>query len=394
MRWLIFTDKHGEHLNMSWRCFSFRINNLKNNREGNMKNNKSKSLINSFIGVFAVFALMMTFSFQQVSAAEKIRWKVQSTFNTGWPALGDPIARLADTLDKATDGRIQLKVYEPGKILPPLEISPSISKGDLPAAYNYMAYDQGRIPAAVLFAAVPFGMEPWEYAAWWFEGEGSKLANDIYNKQNIKVLLCSTIGPETAGWYRNPITSLDDLKGLKIRFSGLGGMVLNEIGASATLMAGGEIFAALEKGTLDATEYSMPAIDEVLGFHKITKFNLFPGWHQVSTSTHFMVNLDLWKKIGPADQALFEMACTAAAMRAITTGEFLQGKQIASFPSKGVTAARLPDSVLRELQKVSAKVMAEQSAKDADFKKVWNSQQAFMKEYDVWQKWGYLPRNF
>jgi TRAP-type mannitol/chloroaromatic compound transport system substrate-binding protein len=379
---------------MSWRYFSLRTNNLKNNREGNMKNNKSKSLINSFIGVFAVFALMMTFSFQQVSAAEKIRWKVQSTFNTGWPALGDPIARLADTLDKATDGRIKLKVYEPGKILPPLEISPSISKGDLPAAYNYMAYDQGRIPAAVLFAAVPFGMEPWEYAAWWFEGEGSKLANDIYNKQNIKFLLCSTIGPETAGWYRNPITSLDDLKGLKIRFSGLGGMVLNEIGASATLMAGGEIFAALEKGTLDATEYSMPAIDEVLGFHKITKFNLFPGWHQVSTSTHFMVNLDLWKKIGAADQALFEMACTAAAMRAITTGEFLQGKQIASFPSKGVTAARLPDSVLRELQKVSAKVMAEQSAKDADFKKVWNSQQAFMKEYDVWQKWGYLPRNF
>jgi len=139
-----------------------------------------------------------------------------------------------------------------------------------------MAYDQGRIPAAVLFAAVPFGMEPWEYAAWWFEGEGSKLANDIYNKQNIKVLLCSTIGPETAGWYRNPITSLDDLKGLKIRFSGLGGMVLNEVGASATLMAGGEIFAALEKGTLDATEYSMPAIDEVLGFHKITKIQPVP----------------------------------------------------------------------------------------------------------------------
>ena len=355
---------------------------------------KMKKLIKTSVSLFAVFALMVTFSLQQVSAADKIRWKVQSTFNTGWPALGDPVARLSDTLDRAPDGRIKLKVYEPGKILPPLEISPSISKGDLPAAYNYMAYDQGRIPAAVLFAAVPFGMEPWEYAAWWFEGEGSKLANEIYNKSNIQVLLCSTIGPETAGWYRNPITSLADLKGLKIRFSGLGGMVLNEIGASATLMAGGEIFAALEKGTLDATEYSMPAIDEVLGFHKITKFNLFPGWHQVSTSTHFMINLDLWKKMGAADQALFEMACTAAAMRAITTGEYLQGKQIQSFPSKGVTAARLPDSVLRELQKVSARVMKEESAKDADFKRVWESQQAFMKEYDVWQKWGYLPRNF
>ncbi len=387
MKWLIFTEKHGERSKMSWEC-SLILKQLKT-REGNMK-----KLIKASFSFFAVFTLMITFSLQQVTAAEKIRWKVQSTFNTGWPALGDPVARLSDTLDRATDGRIKLKVYEPGKILPPLEISPSISKGDLPAAYNYMAYDQGRIPAAVLFAAVPFGMEPWEYAAWWFEGEGAKLANEIYNKQNIQVLLCSTIGPETAGWYRNPITSLADLKGLKIRFSGLGGMVLNEIGASATLMAGGEIFAALEKGTLDATEYSMPAIDEVLGFHKITKFNLFPGWHQVSTSTHFMINLDLWKKMGAADQALFEMACTAAAMRAITTGEFLQGKQIGTFPSKGVTAARLPDSVLRELQKVSARVMKEESAKDADFAKVWASQQAFMKEYDVWQKWGYLPRNF
>ena len=121
---------------------------------------KSKSLMKSFVSILAVFALMITFSFQQVNAAEKIRWKVQSTFNTGWPALGDPVARLADTLDKATDGRIKLKVYEPGKILPPLEISPSISKGDLPAAYNYMALDQGIIPAAVLFAAVPLGMEP------------------------------------------------------------------------------------------------------------------------------------------------------------------------------------------------------------------------------------------
>ena len=103
-----------------------------------------KKLIKTSVSFFAVFALMITFSLQQVNAAEKIRWKVQSTFNTGWPALGDPVARLSDTLDRATDGRIKLKVYEPGKILPPLEISPSISKGDLPAAYNYMAYDQGR----------------------------------------------------------------------------------------------------------------------------------------------------------------------------------------------------------------------------------------------------------
>ncbi len=348
-------------------------------------------------GLLFAAAAALLFAFAPVgeaSAQDKIRWKVQSTFNTGWPALGDPIANVAKMLKDATDGRIQLKVYEPGKIVPPLEISPSISSGDLPAAYNYLAYDQGRIPSAVLFSAVPFGMEPWEYAAWWFEGEGSKLAEEIYHKRNIHPLLCSTIGPETAGWYRKPIKSLDDLKGLKIRFSGLGGMVLNKIGASATLMAGGEIFAALEKGTLDATEYSMPAIDEVLGFHKIAKYNLFPGWHQVSTSTHLLINLDEWKKLSPSDQALFKMACTAATMRAITTGEALQGKQIMTFEEKGVTPAKLPDSVIQELKRVTAEVMAEEAAKDADFKRVWESQQEFSKQYQVWKNWGYLPRDF
>ncbi len=326
-------------------------------------------------------------------AQEKIRWKVQATFNTGWPALGDPIARVSKTLKEVTDGRINLKIFEPGKIVPPLEISPSISRGDLPAAYNYMAYDQGRIPAAVLFSAVPFGMEPWEYAAWWFEGDGSKLAEEIYHKENIHPLLCSTIGPETAGWFRKPIKSLDDLKGLKIRFSGLGGMVLDRIGASATLMAGGEIFAALEKGTLDATEYSMPAIDEILGFYKIAKFNLFPGWHQPSTSTHLMINLDKWNAMGKADQALFEMACTAATMRALTTGEALQGAQIKSFPGKGVTAAKLPDEVIEELKKTAAEVMKEEAAKDANFAKVWESQKAFHADYQVWKELGYLPRD-
>jgi len=355
----------------------------------------TKLIKKSAVAVIGVAAISVAaFSTGPANAAEKIRWKVQSTFNTSWPALGDPIARLAKTLDRATAGRIKLKVYEPGKIVPPLEITPSISSGDLPAAYNYLAYDQGRIPSAVLFSAVPFGMEPWEYAAWWFEGEGAKLAAEIYHKRNVHPLLCSTIGPETAGWYRKPIKSLDDLKGLKIRFSGLGGMVLNEIGASATLMAGGEIFAALEKGTLDATEYSMPAIDEILGFHKIAKYNLFPGWHQVSTSTHFLINLDNWKKLSDADRGLFEMACTTATMRAITTGEALQGKQIKSFPSKGVTAAKLPDSVIQELKRVSAKVMDQEAAKDADFKRVWESQQAFHADYQVWKEMGYLPRNF
>jgi len=347
------------------------------------------------IGIAAVGALCSgAITATPALAQDKINWKVQATFNTGWPGLGDPIARVSDMLKRATNGRINLKVYEPGKIVPPLEISPSISAGSLPAAYNYMAYDQGRIPSAVLFSAVPFGLEPQEYAAWWFEGEGSALAEEVYHASNIHPLLCSTIGPETAGWFRKPINSLDDLKGLKIRFSGLGGQVLDRVGASATLMAGGEIFAALEKGTLDATEYSMPAIDEILGFHKIAKYNLFPGWHQPSTSTHLMINLDMWNGLADSDKALFEMACTAATLRAYTLGESLQGAQIKSFADKGVTAAKLPDSVINELKATAAIIMQEESEKDPMFAKIWASQQAFHDDYQVWKELGYFPRDF
>lgn len=356
---------------------------------------KMRGVTRGALGLAAVSAFCLgAVATTPTLAQDKINWKVQATFNTGWPALGDPIARVSDMLKRATDGRINLKIFEPGKIVPPLEISPSISAGSLPAAYNYMAYDQGRIPSAVLFSAVPFGLEPQEYAAWWFEGEGSGLAEEVYHAANIHPLLCSTIGPETAGWFRKPINSLDDLKGLKIRFSGLGGQVLDRIGASATLMAGGEIFAALEKGTLDATEYSMPAIDEILGFHKIAKFNLFPGWHQPSTSTHLMINLDMWNALSDSDQALFEIACTAATLRAYTVGEALQGAQIKSFADKGVTAARLPDSVIDELKATAAIIMKEESDKDPMFAKIWASQQAFREDYQIWKELGYFPRDF
>ena len=323
-----------------------------------------------------------------------IHWRVPVAFGTNLPALGDNILIVAEMIEKATNKRIKFEIFEPGMIVPPFSITEGVKGKKIDAGYTWVGYDSGKIPATPLISAVPFGMEPWEYAAWWFEGEGHTLAQELYHAQNIHPLLCSTIGPETAGWFRTPIEQLSDLEGLKIRFSGLGGMVLNRIGASATLMAGGEIFGALEKGTLDATEYSMPAIDEILGFYKIAKYNLFPGWHQPSTSTHFMINLDKWNALSSADQALFEMACTAATMRALTTGEALQGAQIKSFEGKGVTAAKLPDDVIAELKRVAGEVMAEEAAKDADFKRIWESQQAFHADYQVWKEWGYLPRDF
>lgn len=356
--------------------------------------NKATTKLRSSVIKATLAGVIATSMSTALQAEDNVRWKVQSVFGTHLPALGDPIAQVAKQLKQASDGSVQFKVYEPGKIVPPFAISEAVKNKQIPAGLYLLGYDQGKIPASGLFSNVPFGMEPWEYASWWYEGEGQKLAQDLYAKHNIHPVLCGVIGPETAGWFREEMKSIDDFKGLKIRFAGLGGQVLQKAGASVTSMPSGEIFPALEKGAIDATEFSMPAIDQLLGFDKVAKNNYFPGWHQTFTANHLIVNKEVWDNLDSSKQAMIDMACTAGTLRALTRGESLQGAIVNGFKEKGVTARTLNDKLLTDLKGLTNQVMQEQSAKDADFKRVYESQQAFMLEYKSWKKLAYLPRNF
>jgi TRAP-type mannitol/chloroaromatic compound transport system substrate-binding protein len=327
-------------------------------------------------------------------AGEKIRWKVPIAFSSTLPGLGDTILYVSEQIETMSGGDIQLKVYEPGKLVPAFQILDAVKDRKTEAGYTWVGYDQGKIPASPLFAAVPFGLEPWEFTAWWYEGGGQKLAEDIFAKHNTHPILCSILGPEAAGWFRKEIKSLNDLKGLKIRFAGLGGKVMQKLGASVTVLPAGEIFPALEKGALDATEFSMPAIDEKLGFYKVANNYYFPGWHQVYTAEHLLVNLDLWKKASKQSRAAIDTGCTAGVMRGLSKGEFVQVAAMKSFKDKGVKARVLPEPVLRELEKITDEVMKEESAANADFKRVYDSQRAFSKAYKEWKERAYLPRSW
>ena len=201
-------------------------------------------------------------------------------------------------------------------------------------------------------------------------------------------------GPETAGWFREPITKLSDVAGLKIRFAGLGGKVIERLGASVTMLPAGEIFQALEKGAIDATEFALPIVDQALGFSRVAKFNYYPGWHQPFTATHFIVNLEVWETLAEVDKHLLTTTCTAAVTRNLARSEALQGAVIAGFPDIGVTAERLPEDLLRELNRVSDEVLEEEAAKNADFAAILKSQQLFETEYQHWKRLAYLPRDF
>ncbi len=326
-------------------------------------------------------------------AGEHVRWKVQSAFATNLPIAGDTIMYVSKRLEDMSGGAIQLKVYEPGKLAPAFSILDAVKDRKVEAGFTFIGYDQGKIPSAPLFAARPFGLEPWEFTAWWYEGGGRQLGEEIYAAHNVHPILCTIFGPEAAGWFRHEIKSADDIKGLKIRFAGIGGQVMQKMGASVTVLPAGEIFPALEKGALDATEFSMPAIDEKLGFDKIAKNYYFPGWHQIHTAQYLLVNLDLWKKLDIGSKAAIDTACTAGVMRSLSKGEYLQPQAMKNFAAKGVTARVLPEKLLKALEKVTDEVLLEEAAKDPGFKKVLESQRAFEANYKIWKDKAYLPRS-
>jgi len=353
---------------------------------------------NTYVVKNTVFNLLMVSALAvapaSLKAEEQVRWKVQAAFGTHLPVVGEPIKRLVKQLDAVSGGQMKLKVFEPGKLVPSFEITEAVKNNQLPAGFTWLGYDQGKIPAAALIAAVPFGMEPWEYAAWWYEGEGKALAEALYADHNVHPVLCSLVGPETAGWFKKEIRTASDLEGLKIRFAGLGGNVLQAMGASVTMLPAGEIFSALDKGVIDASEFSLPVVDQRMGFDKVAKNNYFPGWHQTFTASHLIVNKGVWNRLAEQQRAMVNMSCTASTFRAMTSAEAAQGAVVAGFAARGVTARRLSDPLLRQLQQQTTKVMASQAAKDSDFKRIYHSQLTFMETYKRWKKLAYLPRDF
>jgi TRAP-type mannitol/chloroaromatic compound transport system substrate-binding protein len=356
-----------------------------------------KKLAQGLIGMAAGAAVLAAAVFTaapNAQAFDTIRWRVPTAFGTNLPGLGDNAPILSDMLNATSGGVVQIRIFEPGALVPALSITDAVKDRKADAGYTWLGYDQGKIPASPLFAARPFGMLPWEYAAWWYEGEGKALGEEIYGKEGVHPVLCGLIGPETAGWFRSEINSVRDFEGLKIRFAGLGGKVLQKLGASVTLLPAGELFQALETGAIDATEFSMPAIDQALGFDKIVKINYFPGWHQTYTAFHLIVNKAVWDGLTDQTRALIDTACTATTFRNLAKGEAIQGAVIAGFPDKGVSAQRIPDEMLRELQRVTAEVMEEEAAANADFKRVYESQERFAEVYRNWKTLGYLPTDF
>jgi TRAP-type mannitol/chloroaromatic compound transport system substrate-binding protein len=327
-------------------------------------------------------------------AQDRVRWQVPIAFASTLTALGDTLPWVAERVDQMSDGNIKFVVAEPGKVVPALGIFDAVSEGKLEAGYSWMGYEQGKIPASALFGARPFGLEPDAFAAWIYFGGGDELLKELYAPYGVYPIFCGTISPEAAGWFTFEIKNLDQVKGLKFRAAGLGGKVMEKVGASVTVLPGGELYQALERGVLDATEFSLPTVDEQLGFYQVAKYYYLPGWHQPSTSQYLYVNMNAWNELAESQQAIIETACEAGVIHALAKAEALQGPVLAKFKEEGVNEVTLPDDVLKALHEATVEVMAEESAKDEWFKRIYDAQIAFQEQHQPWRELGYLPRSW
>jgi TRAP-type mannitol/chloroaromatic compound transport system substrate-binding protein len=323
-------------------------------------------------------------------ALDPISWDMQSTYPSSLTQLGTLGKVIEKRLSDVSGGAIQVKFQEPGGIVPALEAFDAISSGAVQAGWSTPGYWTGKDTALALFAAVPFGPAAPEYYAWLRFGGGQALMDEIYGSYGIKSIICAVIAPEASGWFRKEINSPADLQGIKMRFFGLGARVMEKMGVSTQLLAGGDIFPALELGTIDATEFSMPAIDYNLGFYQVAKHYYFPGWHQQSTMFDLMINKDEWDGLSDQQKAIFETVCEANVAYGLAEGEAIQYAALQKIQDAGVTIHQWNPEILDALRKGWDEVVAEETAKNPNFKKVWEHLQAFRANYAKWKAIGYL----
>ncbi len=345
---------------------------------------------------FAVVALIVICSlvlpFSMAFAKEKtFKLKLTSAFPTKLPIV-EEINWLVKEIKLLSGGAIQIKLYEPGALVPPFEIQDAVSSGQVQMGFSCTVYLSGKIPAAALFTSVPFGPDVTEYYSWFVFGNGAKYLQQMYddNGFNVKVWPAAFLLSETGGWFNKEINKVEDFKGLTLRFPGLGGKVLSKVGASVTMIPGGEIFPSLEKGAIDGTEFSNPVIDSALGFYKVAKFNYFPGWHQPSTANEITMNKDIWNRMSERQKAVIDTAITAYNLRCLVVSQAKVGQIIKNNVEKhGVKNRLYTQETLRALKKAWEETAKEESDKNAFFKKVYDDLNAFMKSYQAYECLGY-----
>jgi TRAP-type mannitol/chloroaromatic compound transport system substrate-binding protein len=328
-------------------------------------------------------------------SSPELRWRLTAS----WPKSLDTLYGSCETFSKyvaeATDNKFQVQSFAAGEIVPGLQVLDAVQNGTVEACHTATYYFLGKDPTWALFTAVPFSVNTRQQNAWYYDGGGLNLMNEFGKKFNVYSMVGGNTGAQMGGWFRKEIKTVDDLKGLKFRIGGWAGKTLQKLGVVPQQIAGGDIYPALEKGTIDAAEWVGPYDDEKLGFHKVAQYYYYPGWWEGGTANHFMINLDKWNELPKSYQAIVASAAGHANIEQTARYDARNPAALKRLLAAGTQLRPFSQPIMEACLKASHEVNAETSATNADYKRVWESIEAFRNDgYAWWQVAEFSYDNF
>ncbi len=309
---------------------------------------------------------------------ETFEWKMVTTWPKNFPGLGMGAENFARYVEEMSGGRLTVRVYGAGEIVPAFEVFDAVSQGVADAGHGAAYYWKGKIPASVFFTAVPFGMNAQEINAWIHYGGGLELWREAYAPAGILPFAGGNSGVQMAGWFNKEINTPEDLKGLKMRIPGLAGEVFTAAGGTAVRIPGSEIYTSMQTGVIDATEWVGPYNDLALGLHQVAKYYYYPGWHEPGSMLELIVNRDSFEALPVDLQAIVTYAARAANQEMLDEYTARNNAALRELvDNHGVELRRLPDEVLKALWEGNEQVRSELIAKDPFAARVYESFMAF-----------------
>ncbi len=298
--------------------------------------------------------------------ARALEVKMVTSWPKNLPGPGVSAERLAKDITVLSGGRLKVKVYAAGELVGGLAVFDAVQNGTAEMAHTASLFWGGKMPVAALFTAGPFGLTPLEHRSWLENGGGQALWEELYAPFGIKPLMCGNTGPSMGGWFKRPIRSLDDMKGLKMRMPGLGGAILEKLGGTPVSMPPGEILTALQAGTIDATEFLGPFSDMALGFYKVAKVYHYPAYHEPNGAGELLISRKLWERLDADTRRAVEEACSAEAARSLAEHTWRNAEALRILQQKhGVQVLPYPQDVIAAARKAADEVLADLAAKDA-----------------------------
>ena len=314
----------------------------------------------------------------------ELKWRLTASWPKSLDTLFGACTTFAKYVSEATDNKFQIQTFAAGEIVPALQVLDAVQNGTVELGHSAMYYYIGKDPTWALFCAFPFGLNSRQQNAWFYDGEGQKLVDDFGATYNSKCLLMGNTGTQMGGWFRKEINTVDDLKGLKMRIGGWGGKTLSKLGTIPQQLGGGDIYPALEKGTIDAAEWVGPYDDEKLGFYKVAKYYYYPGWWEGGTTNHLLINLAKWNELPKAYKAVVEAAAGYANVEEQARYDARNPQALKRLVAGGTQLRPFSQPIMEACLKASNEVNAEESAKNPNYKKVLASIDPFRNDENLW----------